>query len=184
MRWRDLFQDLAAQLDAAQVAQMLGEVAERTRIEQGRTAMADRLGAATGAALAVAVPGHGAVHGTVAEVGVDWLLLAEPAGREALLPLAAVLSVAGLPRGVVRTDPADRVARALDVRWALRGLARDRSAVLVGLRDGSSLAGTLDRVGADYVELAEHPAGESRRVAAVRSVRLVPVAALAVVRRG
>jgi hypothetical protein len=38
-------------------------------------------------------------------------------------------------------------------------------------------------VGADFVELAEHPAGEARRRGEVRGVRTVPFTALGAVRR-
>jgi hypothetical protein len=44
------------------------------------------------------------------------------------------------------------------------------------------LAGTLDRVGADYVELAEHPADLPRRAEAVQGVRAVVISGIAVVR--
>lgn len=184
MRWRELFEDLEAQLQAAEAAELQSEVAERTRTEQARTATVDRVRAAAAAPLSVAVPGHGVLRGAVADAGVDWLLLTEAGGREALVPLAAVLWVGGLPRDVRPADPGDRVGRALDLRWALRGLARDRSAVLVGLVDGTTVAGTLDRVGADHVEVAEHAPGEPRRAVAVRGVRLVPLTAVALVRRG
>ena len=60
--------------------------------------------------------------------------------------------------------------------------ARDRSAVQIVLDDGSVLGGTLDRVGADYVELAEHPADLPRRAEAVQGVRGVVIAGIAVVR--
>ena len=70
----------------------------------------------------------------------------------------------------------------LDLRRALRGLARDRSVVQVVLDDGVVLAGTLDRVGVDYVELAEHPADQPRRPEAVQGVRAVVLETIAVVR--
>ena len=72
----------------------------------------------------------------------------------------------------------------LDLRRALRGLARDRTAVQVVLDDGGVLSGTLDRVGADYVELAEHAADLPRRAEAVQGVRAIVITAVAVVRTG
>jgi hypothetical protein len=181
VRWRALFDDLEAQLEAAEAAELHGEVRERARTEQARVRTADRLAAATGDSVVVHVPGAGALRGTLRDAGVDWLLLEEQAGREALVPLAAVLSVAGLPRGAA---PAGEgvVGKALDLRWALRGLVRDRAGVTLVLRDGTAVPGTLDRVGADHVDLAEHAPGEVRRAGAVRGVRLVPLGALALVR--
>jgi hypothetical protein len=72
----------------------------------------------------------------------------------------------------------------LDLRRALRALARDRAGVQVVLDDGGVLSGTLDRVGADYVELAEHPADLPRRSEAVQGVRAIVIGAVAVVRTG
>ena len=181
MRWRDLFDDLGAQLDAAAAAELAGEVAERSRSEAGRVRAVDRIAAAAGAPVHLTVCGLGPVRGVLSDAGPDWLLLDEGAGREALVPLARVLAVGGLPRGAAAPDDGP-VARALDLRWALRGLARDRAGVVVVLRDGSAVTGTVDRVGADFVEVAEHAAGELRRAAAVRGVRLVPLPAVALVR--
>ncbi len=73
--------------------------------------------------------------------------------------------------------------RRLDLRWALRGLARSRAPLRLVLRDGTALTGTLDRVGADHVDLAEHPLDEARRSADVTAVRLVPLPPLALVQR-
>jgi hypothetical protein len=99
------------------------------------------------------------------------------------VPLGAVLGVHGLGAAVAPPD-GSAVGGRLDLKWALRGLARSRTAVRLVLLDGSVLPGTLDRVGADHLDLAEHGRDEPRRAAAVRQVRLVPLAALVAVRSG
>jgi hypothetical protein len=118
------------------------------------------------------------------DVGSDWLLLEDDHGRQHLVAMAALRAVAGLSRATAPPQPAGAVRGLLDLRRALRGLARDRAGVQVVLDDGAVLNGTLDRVGADYVELAEHPADLPRRSEAVRGVRAIVVAAVAVVRTG
>ena len=183
MRWRRLFEDLEAQVDAALEAELSAEVAERSRREAAQVRLADRLAAAVGVPVTVHLPGAAQVRGVLVDTGVDWLLLEEHGAVEVLVPLAGVLGVTGV--GAAAATPDDSaVGRRLDLRWALRGLDRSRSAVRLVLVDGSVLPGTLDRVGADHVDLAEHGRDEPRRAAAVRQVRLVPLAALAAVRSG
>jgi len=184
MRWQALFDDLEAQLAAAEAAELAAEVSERSRLETGRVRLFDRCAASRGHPLVLTVLGAGRQRGTLLDVGVDWLLLDEAAGRELLVPLPALLAVSGLgPRSEVPGAEGE-VTRRLDYRWALRGLVRARAAVTLTLVDGGGLAGTLDRVGADHVDLAEHLPGEPRRTPSVRSVRTIALSAVALVRRG
>lgn len=182
MRWDRLFRDLEAQLDAADAAELGAEVADRTRRESALVALVDRVRGAAGSRVSARVAGTGAVEGVLLEAGSQWLLVAEDGGRQTVLPLAAVLSVAGL--GVRTSAPGDQVFSRLGLAAALRAIARDRAGVSVGLVDGSVLTGTLDRVGADFVEVSLHGAGEPRRHDEVSGVRTVPFAALASVRSG
>ncbi len=180
-RWAALFADLDAQYDGVAAAELGGEVRDRARGESARLALVDRLRAAEGAALTVEVRGvAAALRGTVQDVGPDWLLLDD--GRDVLIPLDAVLSVSGLGPWAVDGTTVGAVASRLGLRHALRELSRRRVAVTLTLVDGRTAHGTLDRVGADFVELAEHPAGEPRRARAVRAVRAVPFGALGYVR--
>ena len=184
MRWRALFDDLEAQAEAADAADLAAEVADRTRRERGLLRILDRLLPVEGHPVAVTVVGAGPVRGRLADAGVDWLLLEEAAQREVLVPLASVLGITGLGPRSGAPGAEGEVGRRLDLRWALRGLARSRAGMSVVLRDGSVVTGTLDRVGDDHVDLAEHLPGEARRVEAVRQVRLIPLTALALLRAG
>lgn len=182
MRWDDLFADLDAQLEAAEAAELAGEVADRTRREQGLLHLVDRLRSAVGATLAVTSSGAGTTHGRLLDVGSDWLLLEETGQRELLLSSAAVLGITGVGAHSDVPGSEGEVGRKLDLRWALRGLARSRVGVQVVLLDGTVLAGTLDRVGADHADLAEHPPGEARRASAVHQVRVLPLSAISAIR--
>ncbi|WP_346619957.1 hypothetical protein [Blastococcus montanus] len=182
MRWQQLFADLTAQFEAAEEAGSRAEWASRARAEMGAVRLADRLGGSVGSELAVTCRGAGRVTGRLADVGVDWLLLADERGWDQLVAAAAVRAVTGLGRWTAPAQEDSPVRARLDLRHAVRGLARDRSAVQVVLDDGTVLTGTVDRVGADYVELAEHAADLPRRAGAVRQVHAVVIGGIAVVR--
>src|SRR4051794_3324808 len=182
MRWQRLFEDLQWQFEAEEAAGERAESASRTRAEVGAVHLAERLGGALGCSLTLGVRGAGQVAGVLVGQGPDWLLLEDGQGREQLVALAAGRTGAGLGRRTAVPEPAGRVRARLDLRRALRGLARDRSGVQIVLDDGGTLTGTLDRVGADYVELAVHPADEPRRNEAVQGVWAVVIDAVAVVR--
>lgn len=182
VRWDALFEDLEAQAAALATAERAAEVDERTRVEVGTLTVIDRLRAAVDARVALRLPTDLTLRGTVERVGPDWLLLAEDTGREALVPTAALLGVRGLGRQASTPGSMGVVASRLTLRHALRGVARDRSAVRLHLVEGSVDA-TIDRVGADFVDVALHPVAESRRGRAVREVEMIPLRAVLAVRR-
>ncbi len=182
MRWQQLFADLQAQFEEEESAGERAESGSRARAEIGGLALVDRLRGSLGAQVSVTVRGAGHLGGVLADVGADWLLLADELGRDVLVATPAVRAVTGLGRRTGAAEAPGHVRSRLDLRRALRGLARDRASVQVVLDDGSVLVGTVDRVGADYVELAEHPADAPRRAEAVHGVRAVVISAVAVVR--
>ena len=184
MRWDALFADLEAQAEALEHAERASEVDERARIEVGALGLLDRLRPAVGAALRLQCAGALTLNGVLRRVGPDWLLLDEGAGREVVVALAAVHGVSGLSRLSAVPDSATTVESRLGLRHVLRGVARDRSPVRICRVDGSTLDATIDRVGADFLEAALHPAGETRRRGDVREVALIPFAALTAVHRG
>lgn len=164
MRWESLFADLEAQAAAAARAELEAEVDDRSRRELAALRLTDRLRAASeaGTRLTVAVGGGDPLTGRVAALGRDWLLLADTGGGDVLVPAGAVLWVSGLSRTASHPSTGSPVARELSLGYALRTVARDRSAVSVLTRDGATVTGTIDGVGGDFVELGQ-PAPAARR---------------------
>lgn len=179
MRWDDLFEDLEAQLAAANAADVAADADQRLRLEVGRTTIVARLRAAVGHDVAVGIDDQ-VIRGRIEGVGPDWVLIGD--GSETLLPLASVGWLQGLGRASDVGDPG-RVWSRLGLRSALRGLARDRAEVRLHHAAGQPVSGTIDRVGDDYLDLAVHPPGEPRRAAAVTAVRTVPLTAVRAVVR-
>jgi hypothetical protein len=183
VRWESLFGDLAAQAEALERLERAAEVDERTRAELAALTLMDRLRAAQDTTVRVGVLGVGAVHGRIGTIGADWVLLDDPTGHETLVPVAAISGLRGLPREAMTAGVAGPLVTRLRLTSALRGIARDRSAVRLHLRDGSAVDATIDRVGRDYLEVAPHAPGEARRRREVHEAEVVPFAAIAVVRR-
>lgn len=178
MRWQVLFADLEAQLAAAEAAELAGEVADRSRRELATVRLPDRLRAARGTEITVVVAGLGPTAGRLDAVGADWLLIAPAQRPAALLPLAAVVSVSGLSAAATPGSP---VSARLRLGYALRGIARDRAVVRLRLVDGRELIGTIDAVGADFLDLAVHASDEPRRADAVVAAVTVAFGQLAMV---
>lgn len=188
MRWEQLFSDLDAQFDDLADAEMLAELADRERVASGAISMVERFAGSIGHPLRLRTIAGVAVTGTITKLGPDWLLMDEGPGRGALVALAAVTIVEGLS---FATGPAVKgLALRLDLRHALRGLARDRAPIALVVCGGvgetpglhTEITGTIDRLGADFVEIALHAPWEPRRAASVRSVVLVPLRAIVLVR--
>lgn len=199
MRWDRLFDDLEAQLEAGVSRELEAEVADRTRRERAQLALVDRLTALVdGPSVELRVAGVGTVRGVVSGAGPQWVLLDLRAGstpgaprlssgdlgggtpdRPVLVAATAIRAVVGL--GGARTPGV--VAKGFGLGAALRAISRDRAVVDVVDVDGGVVTGTVDAVGQDLVEVAEHPADLPRRAENVRRVVGVPFLALAAVRR-
>jgi hypothetical protein len=74
--------------------------------------------------------------------------------------------------------PQAGLGESLGLSAVLRGLSVRRVPVHLALRGSRVLAGTIDRVGADHLELAVHDSQDPRRDSAVSGMRLVPLVAV------
>lgn len=176
MRWDRLFDDLEGQLAAQARLELDAEVAERTRTERSKVTLGERVAGAVGASLTLRLRGGVVARGRLEDTGDAWLLLREDAGRQLLVPAHALLGVSGLGR-----PRDDRRARRFGVGSALRGISRDRRAVVVMDVDGGTVHGTIDAVGADAFDISEHPLDSPRRPEHIRGERVIPFAAVACV---
>ncbi|HYN65680.1 MAG TPA: hypothetical protein VES93_02250 [Ornithinibacter sp.] len=178
MRWEGLFADLEGQLAADLRRERDDEVAERTRRERALVTLPARLAAALGTPLRVVLAGELHVEGDLEDLGQDWLLLLAPGGHEVLVPLPSVVTLRSL---APHSEPG-RSARRFGLGYALRALSRDRATVVLTLVGGGPrLLGTIDAVGADHLDLAEHLEGLPRRRENVRAVATVPFSAVVTV---
>jgi hypothetical protein len=183
MRLDALFEDLESQFDALQDGDLYGEVADRIRAEVGKITVLDRLRGALGTVVRVELTHAEPVQGTLSRVGKDCLLLEAERFEEWLIPVTALAAVQGLGPWAESAEGA--VAAKLGLAHLLRGIARDRSPVTLYCATARAhpVTGTIDRVGADFLEIAEHPLDAPRRRTEVYNSRLVPTQALTAVRR-
>jgi len=183
--WERLFDDLEDQLASGWEAERAALDAESERLRFSRLDLRARLGALVRASTPVAATLHDGttVAGRPCAVGADWAALVPDDGRvNVLLPLDAV-SLWTLDHGALlgsgaNAEPLSPLRERLSLGFVLRDLARRRTGVTVRTRPGTLLSGTIDRAGADHLDLALHDAGEARRARAVRGFRIIPFAAL------
>jgi hypothetical protein len=181
VRWRQLFEDLETQAAALGDAELRSEVADRTRAELAAVLLARRLHASLGGVVELRLLGAAAVRGPLSGWGPDWLLV--ESGDEILVPTAAVVAAGRLGATASAEAGIGLVESRTPITAVLRAIARDRSAVALRLVDGTQIVGTPDRVGADWIDVAAHDAGDVPRAPAVHGRWTVPLAAVAAIRR-
>ena len=197
MRWDNLFDDLESQLEQELGAEEGDLLAEEERLRLGRLTLRDRV-------VAMSRPGEGApehlklamrdgtiVTVTVGSVGRDWIVgeLIGARRGSCVVPLTAVAGLLPTPEQLARSvvaepavEPAVSLSARLGLAFVLRDLCRRRAAVELSTGSDEPLHGTIDRVGRDHLDLAEHEAGVPRRAASVGRIRILPLAELVLVR--
>lgn len=181
MRWNELFDDLEGQAHSAVRVERDTEVADRTRAEVGRLLLLNRLRSNLGREVSLLLTGTGATSGTLERLGADWLLLSGQ--HDVVVPMHAVAAVANLPWDSVSPAAGGVVASRLSLSSALRAIAVDRARVHVMLTDGTTVAGTPDRVGGDFLDVAVHQGDLAPRPSAVTMRTTVAYAAISKVVR-
>lgn len=188
MQWDRFFEDLEDQLDSEWEAERAALDTEAERLRVSRLELHDRLVPLVGQRLGLDLTGGVAVDGRLAAVGADWCAL-EPDMRRAgplIVPLRALLAVtvphAQLLSSARDAAPGEALRRRMTFGFVLRDLARRRIPVSVHLVDGRTLAGTIDRAGADHLDLALHDPGAPRHPQSVTGHRMLVQGAVAAVR--
>ncbi len=181
MRWEDLFDDLEGQAEFMERAERDAEVADRTRSEVGQITLLSRLRSNEGRDVSIRLTGGAAMSGNLVRLGADWMLLTCP--REVVVPLHAVAAVVDLPWDSVSPHGVEPIASRLTMSTVFRAMAADRARITVMLADQSTVSGTPDRVGRDFVDLAIHHGDEAPRVAAVSMRTTVAYLAISAVTR-
>jgi hypothetical protein len=177
---RRVFDELEAEFEAGLRREAEQEAAAALRAGLGETVLWEQLARRVGTR-AVARAGSRTFRGVIVASYPEFLALRDDDQTEHLVRYGPALSIA-LPAETagLRPTPAGP-ARRYQLALALRELARRREPVHLDLVDGGRVDGTIEAVGSDYLEVAEHHLGEARRRAAVKARRFVGFAAVAAV---
>jgi hypothetical protein len=191
VRWDRFFEDLEDQLDSEWEAERAALDSEAERLRVSRVTLRERLVALAQVGespLSLDLVDATVATGRVEAVGADWISLATETRRAGglLVPLHAVVAVGMAQSDAVVTAREASAGPALRQRmsfgFVLRDLARKRVPVGIRVSTGRTLTGTIDRAGADHLDLALHDAGAPRRRGDVAGYRLVSLAAVVCVR--
>ena len=188
MRWDRFFEDLEDQLDSEWEAERAALDTEAERLRLSRVPLRDRLVAlaADARAAAVKLVVGTTLTGRLGRVGADWFAVASDGAPPTIVPLWAVAGLAADPAAVLASvrdaDAGPALARRMGLGFVLRDLVRRRIPVAVQVSGGRVLTGTVDRAGADHLDIALHEPGAPRRAENVTGYRIVPFAAIVWVR--
>jgi len=189
VEWEHLFDDLEGQLAAEWEAERAALDAESERLRISKLTLHDRLRTmtATDGRMVLELAGGERWDAVLRVVGADWVgVSAGGDSRMRIAPLEAIESLAvdhGTLLGSLSADAPDGGLRGrMTLGFVLRDLARRRIPVTVGRRSGDPQHGTIDRAGADHLDLALHDPHEPRRVRSVHGFRSIPFTTLSWVR--
>lgn len=196
MRWDRLFDELESrlELELREDDEHLAREEERLRI--ARLTLRERMLAIrdsadrTPATLSLVLADSAELRMTPGTIGRDWIgglaVGGSPLARALALPFHAIGSIRLQPDHVSGSlaEPSGRPRPSLDSRlglaFVLRDLCRRRVTVVLRTR-GHEVSGTIDRVGRDHLDLAEHDVDRHRRSSAVRGIHMVPFSQLVLV---
>lgn len=198
MRWSNLFDDLSGQLEHELTAEELDLRGEEERLRIARLSLRDRLialgahaGPASEACLRLELADGSPIAVSPQSFGRDWFSGVVTSGsgrsRSVIVPLGAIASVLLEPERIARSIRAhpdaeeSRLSARLGLPFVLRDLSRRRVRVELVTSSGV-IGGTVDRVGRDHLDIAEHGEDEPRRTRAVRTVRMLAVDQLLLIR--
>ncbi|MEH3088101.1 MAG: hypothetical protein PGN24_00395 [Microbacterium arborescens] len=191
MRWERFFEDLEHQLDSEWEAERAALDTEAERLRLARLGLRERIAALARleGSVSLHLAGGRTLRGMPTGSGPDWIMLESPAGRLAsLIPTEAIVAIGAGEGDVLASARASASTSPLSERmtfgFVLRDLVRRRSPVRIHAADDRDWAGTIDRAGADHLDLAVHDLGEARRAAAVTAHRIIPFRAIASVEVG
>jgi len=181
MRWQELFADLEGQARSLEKIDLDSEVADRTRAELAGVTLESRLRAQLSRSVTLSVAGAGDVRGMLQRIGPGWLLVTTP--DDTVIPLAAVSAGWNLQPTAISKAGGDPLSGRVSLTAVIRAIARDRSPVVIRMRDGTPITGTPERVGADFVDLSAHDLDVAPRHGQVRSQATVSFDAIALLQR-
>jgi hypothetical protein len=173
-----VFDELEAEFEAELQREAEDEAAAAVAAQVGEVPLWEHLSRRIGGRLSVRVGGL-RLDGILLATYPDFVAVRTADGRQHLVRLGPETSIGLGPRRAQLGPPSTgEVARRYGLRLALRELARRREPVRVTLAEQGMVSGTIEVVGQDYLEIAEHDLGEARRRDAVTGYRLLPLEAV------